>query len=230
MGLALDRASWIAAAVGLVVAIALLPRVARKKAIPYAVVGVAVVVLGSLLLAGPAVTSRFSSLFDPTSTTGKTAQEAGEAAGEQNRLQLWTVALKYGFLDHPAAGIGIDNMGQLEREHTTVSGLAVRAGTLIYANAASTYLQLLGEGGLFALALLVLFLSNLLADIRSAFRAHPLLGAALAGSVVAILICWVTDIVVYYEPVAACVGVLFGAVAGAARASGVPLGTSRATS
>jgi O-antigen ligase len=176
-----------------------------------------VVVVATVALEGSAVSSRFLSIFDPTSTQGKTAQETGSAVGEQIRLQLWSVALNDGFLRHPVTGIGIDNMGQLEREHTTSSGAGVKAGTAIFQNASSTYFQLIGEGGLFALALLLLLLTALLADVRVAVNAHPVIGAALAGAVVAVLICWTTDIVVTYEPVAACVGVLFGAVAGAAR-------------
>jgi len=217
LALSLDRAGWIGAAVGLVAAIALLPRVSRRKAIPYAVLGLVVVVVAALVLEGPTIASRFSSIFDPTSTQGKTAQEKGSAAGEQTRLQLWSVAFNDGFLKHPVAGIGIDNMGQLEREHTSNAGAAVKAQTAIYQDAASTYLQLIGDGGLFALALLVLLLSGLIGDARAAVKAHPVLGAGLAGGVIAILICWGTDVVVFYEPVAACVGVLFGALAAAAR-------------
>jgi O-antigen ligase len=215
--LSLDRAGWIGATVGLAAAIALLPRGFRRRAIPYATVGIVVVVVATVALEGSAVSSRFLSIFDPTSTQGKTAQETGSAVGEQIRLQLWSVALNDGFLRHPVTGIGIDNMGQLEREHTTSSGAGVKAGTAIFQNASSTYFQLIGEGGLFALALLLLLLTALLADVRVAVNAHPVIGAALAGAVVAVLICWTTDIVVTYEPVAACVGVLFGAVAGAAR-------------
>jgi O-antigen ligase len=217
LGLSLDRAGWIGAVVGVVIGIALLPRVARRKAIPYATLGLLVVVGVTLAIGGSAVTSRFSTIFNPTSTQGKTAQEKGSAAGEQIRLQLWSIAFHDGFLQHPVAGIGIDNMGQLEREHTSSAGSAVKAGTAIYQNAASTYLQLLGDGGLFALALLLFLLSGLFADVRAALQAHPLVAAGLAGAVVTLLICWVTDVAVFKEPVAACVGVLFGALAGAAR-------------
>lgn len=214
--LALDRTSWIADVVGLVVVLLLLPRRLRRRATPFALVGVAVVVAVALAVGGSGVTSRVSSILSPTSTAGKTQAEKGQAVGEQDRLQYWSVAFKDGFLDHPLGGIGINNMGDLIEEHTsTAANAGVHTGTGQFANAASTYLQLIGEGGLLALGLLVVLFAGLFRDVKAGLREHPVLGAGLAGAVVALLICWVTDVVVYYESVAACVGVLFGAVAGA---------------
>jgi O-antigen ligase len=217
LALSLDRTSWIGAIVGLAVAIAFLPRAARRTAIPYVAAGTAIVIVAALLLAGSTISSRFATIFDPTSTAGETSEQAGAAKGEQNRLQLWSVALDDGFLAHPAAGIGIGNIGQLEREHTSSAGASVKANTAIYANASSTYLQLLAEGGLLAAALFLVLFSGLLSDARAALAAHPIAGAGLAGAVVAVLICWFADVVVFDEPVAACVGVFFGILAGASR-------------
>jgi O-Antigen ligase len=219
LGLALDRTSWIAAVVGTGVTIALLPKPTRRRAFPIAAGLLAAVVIVMVIAEGSAVTSRFSSIFDPTSTQGKSAQDIGTAAGESNRLQLWSTALRHGFLDHPIAGIGIDDMNQLEREYTATSGLAVKDGTAQYQDAASVYFQVLGDAGTFALVLFLIFFGGLISDIKAALRGYPLLAAGAAGAVLAMLMCWFNDVVLFNEPVAACAGVLIGTTAGLAAAA-----------
>jgi O-antigen ligase len=218
LSLTLDRASWIGVGLGVTVGLVLLPRVVRRRAIPYALLGVVAILAVVVAVAGPMVTGRFSTILDPTSTQGKNSLQAGEAEGELARVQLWDIAWHDGFLDHPFGGIGIDNIGPLIRDHSSSSGAGVKATTAIYANAASTYLQLAAEAGLFAVALFGLLLTCMYSDLRAGLRAYPVLGAGLAAAAIALLVCWVTDIVIYYEATAACVGVLFGAVAATGRA------------
>ena len=142
------------------VVLVLLPRVVRRRAIPYALLGSVAIVAIVVAVAGPIVTGRFSTILNPTSTHGKNALQVGEAEGELVRLQLWDIAVHDGFLDHPSGGIGIDNIGSLVRDHSTSSGAGVRATTAVYANAASTYLQLAAEQDLLAIALFALLLTT----------------------------------------------------------------------
>ena len=72
------------------------------------------------------------------------------------------------------------------------------------------------EGGLCTLALFLIVFTCVSRDLRVALRLHPVLASGLTGAIVALLICWVTDVVIYYSTVAACEGVLFGLVAAAA--------------
>ncbi|MGO9883622.1 MAG: O-antigen ligase family protein [Solirubrobacteraceae bacterium] len=220
--LALDRTSWIADVFALLLVLLFLPRKLRRRTAPFVLIGVALVVAVALAFGGSGLTARVSSIFAPTVTQGKTQAQRGQAEGEQERLQYWSAAFKEGFVDHPLAGVGIGNIGSLLLRYTPSAGAGTRAGTGQFANAASTYLQLIGEGGLFAVALFFILFAGLFQDVRAGLRAHPILGAGLAGAVVALLICWVTDIVVYYESVAACVGVLLGAVAASGYGSRAP--------
>jgi len=217
LALTLDRTSWIATVAAVAVALVLLPRAVRRPAIPWLTAGMLAALAAATIVVGSALTGKLASIFDPTGTQGKTQAEVGAAKGEQDRTQYWSIALRDGFLHQPLAGIGIDNMGQLILDHSAGAGAGVRAGTGRFANAASTYLQLIGEGGLLAVALLLTLFYGLICDLRAGVRADPVLGAGLAGAVVALLICWATDVVVYSEPVAACVGALLGAVAAAGR-------------
>lgn len=217
LALTLSRAAWVGALAGLLVTVAVLPRPARRRLVPVFAGGLAAVAAVSLALAGPAVRDRLLSVADPTAVHGQPAAQRSFAYGDQNRLRYWQVALVDGFAQHPLAGIGIDDMGAFLRDHTANVGRGIPTGTLVFLHAHSTYFQLLGEGGLLALALLALFLRGLFRDARAGLRAHPVLGAGLAGGSVALLICWGTDWVIHNEPVAASVAVLLGAVAAAGR-------------
>lgn len=214
--LALDRTSWIGVVLGVAVTVALLPKVLRRRAASRVVLGAVAVAVIALAVGGSAVSGKLSSIFDPTGVQGVNQQEKGIAEGEQDRLQYWDVALHDGFLAHPLTGVGIGEGGQLILDHSTAVGAGVKGGTGQYANAASTYLELLAEAGVGAVALLIVFVSGLVADLRAAVRSRPVLAAGLAGAAAAMLVCWVTDVVVYYEAVAACEGVLLGSIAAAA--------------
>lgn len=218
LALSLSRAPWIGALAGMGVTLVLLPRATRRSVLPIAVTGLAAIAAAAFVLAGPAVRGRFLSLRNPTAVQGQPSVQQGVAEGDRHRLEYWRVAFEDGFLQHPIAGIGVDKMEPFLVDRVANFGPAIRPGTLGFLSAHSTYLQLLGEGGLFALALLLLLFRGLLKDARAGLRAYPILGAGLAGAAVALLICWTTDWVVHYEPVAACVAVLLGALAAAGRA------------
>ncbi len=217
IALALSRAGWIGALGGLVVAVALLPRMLRRRLTPVLAVGAALIVVLALIFAGPAVQGRFASIANPTAVHGVSAAQQGPAQGDKALLEYWNVAINDAFLGHPVAGIGIDNLGNYLRDRVARAGAAIRAGTARYLSANSTYFQLLAEGGLFALALFALLFRGLLGDVRNGLRAYPILGAGLAGGAVALLIGWTTDYTIQNQPVAACVAILLGAIAAAGR-------------
>jgi len=215
--LTLSRMSWIGAFAGLIIGALLLPRPSRRAVLPMLVAGVVGVGIAGTIIVGPSISGRVTSILHPTSTTGVSADQKGVAAGDQNRLEYWKVAVDDAFLRHPIAGIGIDNMAPFIIDRVATTGAGIRTGTITFIHAHSTYFQLLGEGGLFALTLLVLLLRGMYRDVRDGLLAHPILGAGLAGGVVALLICWTTDWVIRNSPVAAAVAVLLGALAGAGR-------------
>jgi O-antigen ligase len=215
--LSLDRTSWIAAVAGMFTTAAVAPSEVRNRLAPSIALGVIAAIVLALVVGGSATSTKLSSIVSPTNTQGVSADEKGEAQGEQDRLAYWHIAFADGFLQHPLTGVGIGQSGSLILAHSASNGFGVKAGTGQFANVASTYLQILAEGGVGAAILFVLLFRGLWKDLRRALWADPLLVAGLAGAAVALLICWVTDVVVYYEPVAACEGVLLGAIAGTAQ-------------
>ncbi len=68
-----------------------------------------------------------------------------------------------------------------------------------------------------ALAGLLAVLVALYRDLTLTRRVDPVWGAALAGSAVALLLCWLTDVTIRYSGVATYMGIVFGLVAGRAR-------------
>lgn len=196
--LSLSRMSWIAAVVGVTVALLLLPGGRRGPALVRAagLVAAAVVVAGGY--AHGSIGQRFDSIFHPTSTTVKTA------AGDRQRIQLWRAAFAT-FEQHPIVGVGMG--GLLPELMRKVGGLGPSS------NAQSTYLQILGETGVAGGAGLLLVLSGLGRDLLVGLRRSRAPAAALAGAGVALLAVWLTDYSIKYAPVAACFAVIFGAVA-----------------
>jgi O-antigen ligase len=211
--LTLSRASWIGGVVGCLLATAMLPRPQRRTAARGIVGGVAVIALVAAIAAGPAVLGRLVSITQPTKASGVSQAQQGVARGDQDRLKYWGVALFDAFGGHPLAGVGIGNLNAFMLHRVATSGTAIRAGTLTTLHAHSTYFELLGEAGLFGLALLALFMASLFRDARAGPKRDAILGAGLAGAGAALLICWVTDWVIQYLPVAACVGIVLGAIA-----------------
>jgi O-Antigen ligase len=217
--LALDRASWIGAIAGLATAILIFPKAIRRPAAARVATGIIAAGVLAVVIGGSATTAKFESIFAPTKTAGVTQQEKNIAEGEQTRLDFWRIAITDGFGDHPVAGVGAGNASELVLDHSSRQNAGLNVSNGQFANLASTYLQLIAEGGIGALVLLILLCSGLAADLCYAVRVDRLLVAGLAGSTVALLVCWVTDVVVYYEPVAACEGALFGVIAGVAARS-----------
>jgi O-antigen ligase len=225
LALSLSRAGWVGAVAGLVLMVVLLPRPIRKRAAPVLLAGVLAIAGIGLAVAGSAVRGRFASIVNPTAVQGQTAAQKGVAQGDQNRLHYWSLAFDGAFLGHPLAGIGVGNMPRflLQHESRTQAGLgnaraaANTSAILATESASSTFLQLLGEGGVFALVLLILLLRGMFRDGRDGLRAYPVLGAGLAGGALALVTGWITDYTIQGEPVAASVGILFGALAAAGR-------------
>jgi len=204
VGLALtySRMSWLGAIVGAAVAIALLPR--GRRLAPAVACAVVAVVGGTILIGigGDSLDARFSSIADPTSA------QSSSSEGDRVRTRLWGATTEV-IADNPVAGVGFGNL----REE--LSKRVVEAGSSGHAH--STYLQLVAEGGLFGLAVLVLLFGALVGSIRLARARDPVLGAGLAGCVAALAITWTTDFTVRYTPVASAVAVIVGLVAGLGR-------------
>ncbi|MDQ6776130.1 MAG: O-antigen ligase family protein, partial [Actinomycetota bacterium] len=225
LALSLSRAIWIGAVVGLALTLLLLPRLTRRRAAPVVAAGVVAIGAVGYLLAGSAVQGRLASILNPTNTQGQSAAQQGVAKGDQNRVSYWTIAVDDAFLRHPIAGIGVGNMPRFLIDHESLKqaglgdarALANSAAIVGTENASSTYFQLLGEAGIFGAVLLLLLFRGLFRDLRAGLRAYPVLGAGLAGAVVALLICWVTDYTIENQPVAASMAILLGAVAAAGR-------------
>jgi O-antigen ligase len=216
--LSLSRDPWIAAAAGSALAVVLLPPSKRGIAAK-TMAGCAVLVCVVALAAeGPAVLGRLGSITQPTAIQGQTAAQQGVAAGDRDRLKFWSIAVN-AFENHPAAGVGVGRLSEYLQDRVQNGGNGIRSGTAIYLHAHSTYLEILAEAGLFGLVLFVLLLTGLIRDAVASVRADRLIGPGLAGAGLALLICWVTDWVIQNAPVAACVGVVLGAIAaGGARA------------
>lgn len=200
LGLAatLSRMSWIGAAAGCLVAVALLPR--GRRLVPLVLAGAAVGAAALLALSSGqgAFATRFDSIFHPTASSTPTA------AGDRQRIELWWAALRTAE-GHPVFGTGFGNL---------FPHLAHRVGgTWPDSNAQSTYLQVLGEAGAAGGLALLLVLGALGADLAAVLRRDRLLGAGLAGAAACLLVVWLTDWTLRYVPVAASVAVLLGLIA-----------------
>ena len=215
--LTLSRASWIGGLAGSILVLLLLPPAQRRSAAKAVAAGAVVIVVIAAVAAGPVVLARFVSIGNPTSTQDVTKTQKNVAEGDQKRLEFWHIAVIDAFGEHPIAGIGIEDMGGYIRDRVQNAGNGIVEGTAIYLHAHSTYFQLLGEAGLFGLALLLLFLRGLVRDAIASVRGDRLLGSGLAGAAIALLICWTTDWVIHNQPVAACVGIAVGLIAAGGR-------------
>jgi O-antigen ligase len=222
--LSLSRASWVAGMAGSIVALLMLPSAQRRSAAKAVAVAAVLIVVIAAAAAGPVVLTRFVSIGNPTSMQNVSKTQKNVAQGDQKRLEYWHIALVDAFGEHPAAGIGIEDMGGYLRNRVENAGNGIVEGTAIYLHAHSTYFQLLGEAGLFGLVLLLLFIRGLLRDAFVSVRGDPLLGPGMAGASVALLICWATDWVIHNEPVAASVGVVLGLIAAGGRLGRSPNG------
>jgi O-antigen ligase len=194
--LTFSRLSWIGGTVGVLVAIALLPRGRRLATIASLGVMVAVLVGVAAATAGPALQERFDSVKNPTQSRNATTAE-----GDRQRERLWRASLDVAET-HPVVGVGLGNLRPQLEQRVADLGPSTHAH--------STYLQLLAEGGLVGAAALVMLFSGLAGAIRRGLLAGSLLAPALAGSFVSFALCWLTDVTVRYSPVASFAAVLIG--------------------
>jgi O-antigen ligase len=200
--LTFSRMSWVAALAGLALAALLRPKGARARLAGGMLLlgGLAIVI--AVAAAGPALGTRYDSIFHPTAANVATAN------GDRTRQQLWKAALDVA-VAHPVAGVGFDKLAPELAAHV--------ADVSILSHAHSTYLQVAAEGGLvLGVGALILFALALGRDLRNALRTSPL-AAGLAGSILALAICWTTDYTIRYEAVAASVAPLIGLIAAGGR-------------
>ncbi|HWH92582.1 MAG TPA: O-antigen ligase family protein [Baekduia sp.] len=200
--LTFSRMSWIAAVVGIAVAIMLLPLSRRVLSI-VALAGLMFVTLSAgLAFGGNAITQRWDSIAHPTARQNSTSE------GDKTRVRLWGAAWATARAN-PVDGVGFGNAPEALASRTR----GVKAGT----HAHSTYLQFAAEGGLMgALALAAVILAAGLDLLRGRFS-DPLLTAGLTGAAVSVLVVWATDFTVQYVPVGAIMASLLGAIAGQSR-------------
>lgn len=174
----LSRMSWIGATAGAVVAFALLRGRQRVIAIT-GVLGIIVVAIGlSIGVGGDAVTARFNSISDPTSSQVRTA------AGDEARLQLQHTALRVAEA-HPITGVGFGNLAP----YLIASVPGATKGT----HAHSTYYNVLAEAGALGGIVILAVLLGALADAVRGASVNRTAVAGLLGSVVAMALVWSTD-------------------------------------
>jgi O-antigen ligase len=196
--LTLSRMSWIAAAAGVLIAAALLPRRHRARAL----IGVATIATVTLLVAsataGPTLVHRAQSILSPTSRQTATAQ------GDELRKHIWSATYAV-WREQPLLGTGF---GEL-----TPALVRRRPEITLQGHAHSVYLGVLGQAGIVGAIALLTFLGASLRAGLAGRRRDPLLAGAVLGAFVAVLVVWTTDYTIRYEPVAGVFGVVFGFLA-----------------
>jgi O-antigen ligase len=207
LALSLSRDSWIAAAAGVIVAVLCLPPATRRAAVVPSVAAGALVAALALGSSGGVLASRFASITNPTGTGVRTAQ------GDRIRMDDWDTALS-AFSARPAFGVGFGNL--LPRLYNEAPASSPSS------NAQSTYLQVLAEAGIAGALALLVVLGALGHELLAGLRRERLVLAGVAGSTVALLICWLTDVTIRYVSVAAMFAVVFGVVASRARRTPSP--------
>jgi O-antigen ligase len=191
----LSRLSWIAAAAGVLVTVAFLPS-SRRLAAGVAVLGVgAASISAAILVGGSALTRRFDSISNPTSSQVQTA------SGDRTRLELQDAAFDVGH-NHPITGVGF---GRLE-PYLLMRVPDVTPGT----HAHNTYFQLFAEAGLLGVGVLVLLYAAAAADLIAGGRQDRLAGAGCAGALVALALVWTTDFTIRNSAVMAMTACIFG--------------------
>lgn len=206
LAVSLSRASWIAAAVG-VVAVAVFSRGEQRRR---GALLAGVLIVGALSAAsalyGPAITSRFTSILHPTSSNVKTAP------GDKTRQELWAAALDV-FEAHPVTGVGFGNLAERLEAAVPGSGPGIQAQ--------NTYLQYLAEGGVFGGGVLLLLVGGVCADLHRT-RKVDWLYPALVGASLGVAVTWTTDFTTRYYTVAGCLAVLVGLIASVATPARLP--------
>jgi glycosyltransferase involved in cell wall biosynthesis len=196
--LSLSRMSIVGAAVGVAVVFLLLPlRTLLRRGAGVAAMVALVAILG-LALGGRTVSQRLDSIFHPT------ASHVATASGDLARIHIWHAALKTGEANL-LTGVGFGNV----TKHLPKYGVpATPAG-----HAHDTYLQFFAEGGALGLLALLGILGAAATDLVRGFARHRIWVAGAAGSLVATMLSWLTDVEVRYAQVSAVVAVLLGLIA-----------------
>lgn len=196
--LSLSRISFVGAAAGLVVTLALLPRRYRPAMFIGVAAMVAITAALSFGLAGSSLSRRIDSIFHPT------AAHVTTASGDLTRLRIWNAALQTADA-HLLAGVGLGNIAN----YLPTYGVPVTPS----AHAHNTYLQFFAEGGVLGLLALLGLIAASTIDLVRGFAARRTWVAGAAGALVATLIVWSTDVEVRYVQVSAMVAVLLGLIA-----------------
>lgn len=195
--LTLSRMSWIAGFLGVVVVVVLQER-GRLKAAAAIAAAVAVALAVGFAVNGSSLGKRLESVVAPTDSTTANHIE------DRRRTQLWEATSSI-IAEHPIAGVGF---GELQN---SLVGKYPASVPGIHAH--STYLQVLGEGGLLAgIAFAAAILAAILTVARAVRRRVPH-AIALAGSLIAVLTCWTTDYTVRYLAMGATFAIVFGGIA-----------------
>ena len=202
LALTLSRMSWVGAAVGVVVVIAILP--ARRVSAAATVAGTAGGAIAlALTLGGAALRQRFASLSDPTATGVVTA------SSDRQRQAIWHAALRVASENEPF-GTGF---GGLNAKLSHFLGGEVGPA----AHAHSTYLQLLAEAGAVGLVGVLVIIAAAARDLWCARSRQAVLATGVLGSLAATLVFWTTDYTVRYLQVGLFVALLIGIAAGQGR-------------
>jgi O-antigen ligase len=205
LAVTLSRMAWIGAAVGILVVVVVSAPGERLLRVSWAA-GAGVAVQAVILAIGSRpLIDRFHSILDPTASTVSTA------SGDVLRQRLWSVSFR-AFEEHPLFGVGFDRLAP------QLAGKVPGAG--IFTHAHSTYLQFLAEAGLLGATALAAVLVAAAADARRGLRGPGRLSpvaCGAAGGLAATAISWLTDYVVRYPGVLACLAVLFTLVAAEGR-------------
>ena len=205
LAVSLSRASWMAAAAGIVAVAVFSPGDQRRRGA--ALVGVLIVgaLSAASVLYGPAITSRFTSILHPTASNQRSAAE------DKARQEDWAEALAV-FEAQPVTGVGFGNLAT--RIEATVPGSGPSSG------AQNTYLQYMAEGGVFGAGVLLLLVGGVCADLHRAGRGDWLY-PGLVGASLGVAVTWVTDVTVQYYSVAGCLAILVGLIACPAKPDGL---------
>jgi O-antigen ligase len=194
----LSRTSWVGAVLGIACILLLSPRRLAVRAVLGILVGSALVVGVAFAADGKALTDRYNSISNPTSSSNSTA------AGDKTRLQIWHAALQVAE-EHPLDGVGFGHI------RDALYGRVQGAGPGTHAH--SVYLNVLAEGGAVGAGGLLVLLMACVLDASRRVRRRELFGAGLTGALVCTLVGWTTDYTVRNVSIAAFVAAVIGLLA-----------------
>jgi O-Antigen ligase len=196
--LSLSRMSTVGAAVGLVVVVLLLPERVILSRGPAIAAMVALVAVVGLALGGRTLTQRLESILNPT------ASHVSTAPGDLSRQRIWQAAIRTAEANF-VTGVGFGNVPSQLPKH----GVPLAPN----GHAHNTYLQFFDEGGLLGLVAILGTLAAACRDLVRGFSRHRIWVAGAAGSLIATMLAWLTDVEVRYVQVSGMVAVLLGLIA-----------------